>query len=99
MNVRHPRTAIGLNRDATTLTILTVDGRRPLSAWGMTGPELAAEFQKLNCWTALNLDGGGSTTLVMRDPQSNELKVLNNPSDNRERPVGNAIGITIHNPK
>jgi exopolysaccharide biosynthesis protein len=95
MAVRHPRTAIGLNRAGTKLVLLTIDGRRPLSAWGMTGPELADEMQKLNCWTALNLDGGGSTTLIMRDPQTSELKLLNQPSDNRERPVGDAIGITI----
>jgi exopolysaccharide biosynthesis protein len=96
MAVRHPRTAIGLNRDNTKLILLTVDGRRPLSAWGMTAAEMVDEFQKLNCWTAMNLDGGGSTTLIMRDPQTSELKVLNNPSDNRQRPVSDAIGITIH---
>ena len=99
MQVRHPRTVVGLNRDATKLIILTVDGRHSLTAWGMTGQELADEMQKQNCWTAINLDGGGSTTLIMRDPQSNELKLLNKPSDNRERPVSDAIGIRIKDVK
>src|SRR5206468_7192011 len=72
--VRHPRTAVGIDRSGAKLTILTIDGRRPGTAIGMTGPEMAAEMLRLGCANALNLDGGGSTTLVMRDPESNELK-------------------------
>ena len=94
--VRHPRTAIGLDHRGTKLTILIVDGRRPGIATGMTGPEIAQEMLRLGCVDAINLDGGGSTTLVMRDRDDDQLKVINHPSDLRERPVADVIGITVH---
>ncbi|HRK30540.1 MAG TPA: phosphodiester glycosidase family protein [Tepidisphaeraceae bacterium] len=97
MLVRHPRTAVGVNADGTRLTVLTVDGRQPGKATGMTGEELLAELQKRGVVNAINLDGGGSTTLVERDPGSGELKVLNNPSGGRERAVANVLGIDVKN--
>jgi exopolysaccharide biosynthesis protein len=93
MKVRHPRTAIGIDRDGTRLIILAVDGRRPGTSVGMTGPELAAALKRAGAWTAINLDGGGSTTLAMRDPETGEFKVLNQPSDGHERPVSDVLGI------
>lgn len=92
---RHPRTVIGVDRTGTRMVILTLDGRRPGVSIGMNGDELAAEMKTLGCWDAINLDGGGSTTLLLRDPESNELKLLNQPSDNRERPVSSALGIIL----
>jgi exopolysaccharide biosynthesis protein len=92
---RHPRTAIGVDRAGTKLTILTLDGRRPGVSVGMNGDELADEMKQLGCWDAINLDGGGSTTLLMRDPATGEFKLLNQPSDNRERAVSSALGITL----
>jgi exopolysaccharide biosynthesis protein len=97
--VRHPRTVIGLDARGTKLTILTIDGRRPGIAAGMTGPEIAQEMLRLGCVNAMNLDGGGSTTLVMRNPDNHELKVVNHPSDARERPVADVIGIAIKSAK
>ena len=70
MKVRHPRTVVGLDKDGSTLTILTVDGRRAGVSIGMTGPELGEEMKRLGCDTAINLDGGGSTELVLRDPET-----------------------------
>jgi exopolysaccharide biosynthesis protein len=70
MKARYPRTVVGLDADASALTILTVDGRRPGVSIGMTGPELGAEMKRLGCDTAINLDGGGSTELVLRDPET-----------------------------
>jgi exopolysaccharide biosynthesis protein len=93
--VRHPRTVLGLDASGTKLTILTVDGRRPGVAMGMNGPEMAEQMIRLGCKNAINLDGGGSTTLVMRDPESDQIKVINQPSDKRERPVANVIGVTV----
>jgi len=74
---RHPRTAVGLLRDRTAV-LITVDGRHGDQAAGMTLEELADFMKDLGCIEALNLDGGGSTTLWVRDGG-----VINHPSDNR----------------
>lgn len=92
----HPRTVLGLDRKGKTLTILTVDGRRPGISVGMSYEELAKEMLRLGCWDAVNLDGGGSTILAMRDPKGGEYKTLNTPSDGRERPVANVLGIKVN---
>ncbi|HYD53714.1 MAG TPA: phosphodiester glycosidase family protein [Gemmatimonadaceae bacterium] len=85
VEARHPRTAIGVSRDSTTLYLVVVDGRQPRSA-GMTIAEIATTMRALGAWDAINLDGGGSTTLVLRD------SVVNSPSDAAgERAVGNAL--------
>ena len=89
---RHPRTAVGVAADGRLL-LVTVDGRHPRAA-GMTLVELAELMRALGCRDALNLDGGGSTTMWIRhlDPQ-----VVNHPSDNEafdaggERTVANAL--------
>jgi len=82
---RHPRTAIGYSRDKAKLYLITVDGRQKCSA-GMTLNELSEFMLFLGCYNALNLDGGGSTTLVINN------KIINHPSDvTGERPVGNAL--------
>ena len=99
MKVRHPRTVIGLDKEEKTLTILTVDGRREGVSIGMTGPELGEEMKKLGCDTALNLDGGGSTELVLRDPETGKLHVMNQPSDGRERAVADCIGVEVRESK
>ena len=89
----NPRTAIGIDKKGKWLYILVVDGRSELSK-GMTYGQLAAEMVRMGAHTAINLDGGGSSTLVLRDA-SGELKVMNKPSDKKERAVANALGITI----
>jgi exopolysaccharide biosynthesis protein len=82
---RHPRTAIGFSRDSSTLFVLTVDGRSENSG-GMTLVELAGVMRELGAWQAMNFDGGGSTTMVVKG------KVVNHPSDKEgERAVGNAL--------
>lgn len=82
---RHPRTAIGISRDARTLLLLVVDGRTTRSV-GMTLVELAEQMRRLGAWQALNFDGGGSTTMVV------DGAIVNAPSDTTgERAVGNAL--------
>lgn len=82
---RAPRTAIGWQADGTIL-LAVVDGRQPQWSVGMTLAELAELMRDLGCQEALNLDGGGSTTMVVRD------RVVNRPSDaTGERPVSDAI--------
>lgn len=93
--VRHPRTVAGLNKDATKLILLVVDGRKPGVAVGMSYDELAAELVRLGCYTALNLDGGGSSVLAVRDPVKSEFKILNEPTDGRERAVANVLGVSV----
>lgn len=93
--VRHPRTVVGLNQARTRMVLLVVDGRKPGIAIGMSYDELAAEMVRLGCYEALNLDGGGSSVLAVRDPVKNEFKILNEPTDGRERAVANVLGISV----
>ncbi|MBI4324024.1 MAG: phosphodiester glycosidase family protein [Chloroflexi bacterium] len=80
---RHPRSAIGWND--RYLFFLVVDGRQKDLSLGMTFPELASYLAFLGCREAVNLDGGGSSTLWVGG------RVVNSPSDGRERPVANAL--------
>ena len=82
---RHPRTAVGLRADGTWV-LMVVDGRQPSLSIGMTLKEVADTMSSLGCVSALNLDGGGSSTMVL------DGRVMNSPSDaGRERPVSDAI--------
>lgn len=82
---RHPRTAIA-KLNSGKILLLTVDGRQPGLSVGMSLPMLAELLLELGAVDALNLDGGGSTTMVVRD------KVVNRPSDQTgERLVSDAI--------
>jgi hypothetical protein len=80
---RHPRTAFGYNREH--IFLVTVDGRQPGYSAGMSLTELAGFMLKLGAHEALNLDGGGSTTMWVRGA------VKNMPSDGRVRPIANAM--------
>jgi len=82
---RHPRTAVGIRADGSVL-LVTVDGRQSKTSVGMSIPELAALMAELGCVEAVNLDGGGSTTMAVRG------RVVNSPSDPAgERPVSDAL--------
>ncbi|MBR2891386.1 MAG: phosphodiester glycosidase family protein [Bacilli bacterium] len=90
---RHPRTMIGVKADGT-LVLVTVDGRHPeVEMYGMTLDELSAVMYAHGCVAAYNMDGGGSTTVLIRD--GDKLKVMNNPSDGNERRDSNAILIVV----
>lgn len=82
---RHPRTAVGFSADSTKLFFVTVDGRQPGYSVGMSLFELAEYMREWGIHQAVNLDGGGSTTMVVRG------LVVNSPSDGSERPVANAL--------
>ncbi len=92
----HPRTAIGYSKNGKFLYIVVVDGRQPLYSEGMTLPELADLLVDLGAHDAMNLDGGGSSTLVIRGADG-QPRLLNSPIDmyipGRERPVANHLGI------
>jgi MYXO-CTERM domain-containing protein len=88
-----PRSAVGVAADGTTLILATVDGRRS-GANGMTTQQLGALMVELGAHRALNIDGGGSTTLWIE----NEAGVVNQPSDGCCRVVSNHLGIEIVEP-
>jgi hypothetical protein len=92
----HPRTAVGYSRNGKFLYIVVVDGRQPFYSQGITLAELANLMLDLGARDAVNLDGGGSSTLVIRDSNGNP-RILNSPIDQyipgRERPVANHLGI------
>ncbi|HSJ51169.1 MAG TPA: phosphodiester glycosidase family protein [Actinomycetota bacterium] len=81
---RHPRTGIGVARNGDILLVV-VDGRREKWSTGATLREFANIMRNLGAVQALNLDGGGSTTMVIRD------KIVNKPSEARPRRVTNAV--------
>jgi hypothetical protein len=88
-DARHPRTAVGLRPDGRIL-LVTVDGRQPGKSVGMTIAELTALLLELGAAEALNMDGGGSTTMVAGG------RVVNSPSDpTGERPVGDALLVLL----
>ncbi len=93
---KHPRTAVALDQTAKTLILFLVDGRQPNYSEGVTIPELAAIIVERGGYNALNLDGGGSVTLVI-EGQNGLPQILNSPIHNhipgQERPVGNHLGV------
>ncbi|MBQ0984506.1 phosphodiester glycosidase family protein [Streptomyces sp. F63] len=92
-NATAPRTAVGFSRDGSTLHVLTLDGRQADSG-GVTLTELALMMKELGAHNALNLDGGGSSTLLARQPGAARPRVENSPSDGAERPVPNGLAVT-----
>lgn len=86
VNTRHPRTAVGFNQDSTKVYFVVVDGRQPSLSVGMTLDELANLMLSIGAYNAVNLDGGGSSTMVVHN------QVVNSPSDpGGERSVANAL--------
>ncbi len=83
---RHPRTAVGYNKEQTRLYLIVVDGRQIQSA-GMTLGELGDFMLTTPIFNAINLDGGASTTMIIND------EVVNSPSLLRERTVSNGLYI------
>ncbi|MEU7479691.1 phosphodiester glycosidase family protein [Lentzea sp. NPDC042327] len=89
----HPRTAVGFSRDGRKMVLLTVDGRQGAHLPGLDLRDLADTMIELGAHNALNLDGGGSSTMLAREPGSTALKVVNTPSDGAERPVANGLAL------
>ena len=92
--VRHPRTIIGIASGGRRLLLVTIDGRQPGYSAGTTNRESAAIALALGATQAINLDGGGSTTMAVARNRGDSVafEVVNRPSDPAgERPVGNAL--------
>lgn len=92
----HPRTAIAIDENGTTLMLFVVDGRQPNYSVGVSMPELAAIIIEHGGYSALNLDGGGSVAMVMENENGN-AHLLNSAIHTRipyrERPIANHFGI------
>ncbi len=92
----NPRTAVALNRSNQFLILVVVDGRQPGYSEGVTLQELAEIIIFHGGWNAINLDGGGSSTMATEGPLG-FADVINSPVNHRipgrERPVGNHLGI------
>lgn len=89
---RHPRTAVGFN-DQAKIYILVVDGRQSEHSIGMSLGELSEIMFALRTRQALNLDGGGSTTLVTKNSTNSGFEVKNSYSDAGPRAVANALTV------
>ncbi|MGA8116766.1 MAG: phosphodiester glycosidase family protein, partial [Actinocatenispora sp.] len=87
------RSAVGFSRDGARMYLLTVDGKQADSI-GITVPEMARMMQEMGAYNAVNIDGGGSSTLLARRPGTDDLALENSPSDGTERPVANGLAIT-----
>ncbi|HYF72658.1 MAG TPA: phosphodiester glycosidase family protein, partial [Nocardioides sp.] len=92
----HPRTAVGVDSDTGEVLLLVVDGRQSDSR-GYTMVELANLMIDLGADEAVNLDGGGSSTMIGKNRNGN-VAVLNDPSDGHQRWVANGISVTYSPP-
>lgn len=92
----HPRTAAGVAADGRTVWLLVVDGRQAGTSEGCTTVEMAAWFQQMGAVSALNLDGGGTSTMVVSGEKGIPV-ILNRPIHagipGMERPAGSHLGI------
>jgi hypothetical protein len=88
------RTAAGVSRDGRHLYLVVADRRSGLSV-GLTLAELAVLLRRAGADDAMNLDGGGSSTFVLRVPGESAVSVRNVPSAGAERAVANGIGVFV----
>jgi hypothetical protein len=93
---RDPRTAVGISEDQRYLYLMTLDGRQPGWSDGADWYNTALWLQRFGAYNGLNVDGGGSTTMVMEGCDGTSVR-LNRPSYvaafGRERYIGHNIGV------
>lgn len=90
----NPRTAAGYAANGRRLLLVVIDGRQVGYSAGTTTRETAMLMRDLGAREAINLDGGGSTAMVVRDATTGALRVVNKPSDAAgERPVADALAV------
>ncbi|MFC7340191.1 phosphodiester glycosidase family protein [Saccharopolyspora griseoalba] len=87
-----PRTAAGISPDGSVVHLAVVDGRSAISS-GLNLRETAELLASFGATEGVNLDGGGSTTMAVREPGDDLATVRNVPSDGRPRQVANGIGV------
>ena len=87
---RASRTCVGVTADGKVV-MMSLDGRQEPFSCGGSMHELAQIMLEAGCVTAINLDGGGSTTFVSRPEGKNEVEIINRPSDGSERSISSAL--------
>jgi hypothetical protein len=92
--IRAPRSAVGNTADGRTVMLVTVDGRQTDSI-GATLSELSALLAQLGLDDAVNLDGGGSSTLVYRTPDQAKTAIVSDPSGTSARRVPDGLGVFV----
>lgn len=97
VNGDQPRTGVGITQDGKELIIATIDGRHA-NFKGVGLEVFGAIFKDLGAYNAINLDGGGSTTMAIK-PIGEQVKLANIPSDGAERRVPNGVGVYSNAPK
>jgi exopolysaccharide biosynthesis protein len=93
---QHPRTAIGLDQIGRTLILMVIDGRQSSYSIGASIPALADILIQYGAWTALNMDGGGSSALIMEGENGLPAQLsapIHNHIPYRERPIANHLGV------
>ncbi len=85
------RTAAGISQNSSTFYLMTIDGS-PSCTGGATPEELALALSLVGAYSAVSLDGGGSTTMVQEGSNGSPL-LLNTPSSGFQRLVGNSLGV------
>jgi hypothetical protein len=90
----NPRTVAGYAASGRRLFLVVIDGRQPGISVGTTTRATAELMRSLGAAHAVNLDGGGSTAMVLRDAGTGSTRLVNTPSDAAgERPVANALAV------
>ena len=88
----NPRTDVGVSQDGRFLYLVAIDGRQPGYSVGTTASETADLMIGFGAYTAMNLDGGGSTAVVQSNGSGGAID-LNRPSGGTERFDANALGV------
>jgi len=88
----HPRTALGFADSGAWLLLVVVDGRQPGYSEGVTLNELAEILRSQNCRQSINLDGGGSSIMLIQE-MGKDIRAFNSPSDKPFRPVPVMLGV------
>lgn len=91
----HPRTGYGLSADKHYLVIVTIDGRQKGYSEGCTVKEVGHWLKFFGCSDGINMDGGGSTTLVYFDSKAKKVVKMNHQSNGAERSNGGNFGIIL----
>jgi exopolysaccharide biosynthesis protein len=86
----YPTTAVGIKENGEVV-ILQIDGRQNEWSNGIPHKDTANYLRSIGCIDALMLDGGGSSTMAAKLPEEGTAKIINKPSDGRERSVGNGL--------
>ena len=94
----HPRTMFGVSEDGMRVTLVVIDGRREGYSIGVNYPDMQKIMLAAGCYDALNLDGGGSSTFIVRKDgadyySASRFAVRNRPSDGTERAIGPGLAI------